>query len=224
MTTGSDSILIQGLSKTYLEGAHQRQVLNNVSAEFEVGKVHAVVGRSGSGKSTLLNLIAGIDLPDAGLIQVAGLNITDFDERQRTLLRRQHIGIIFQFFNLITSLTVAENVRLPLELNGQSNSAQRARQALDRVGLGDRSDSFPMVLSGGEQQRVAIARAIVHQPSIILADEPTGNLDDTAAAEVFLALTNTRGGSTVIIVTHSMELAKQCDYQWHLHSGQLQLC
>ena len=224
MTTGSDSILIQGLSKTYLEGAHQRQVLNNVSAEFEVGKVHAVVGRSGSGKSTLLNLIAGIDLPDAGLIQVAGLNITDFDERQRTLLRRQHIGIIFQFFNLITSLTVAENVRLPLELNGQSNSAQRARQTLDRVGLGDRSDSFPMVLSGGEQQRVAIARAIVHQPSIILADEPTGNLDDTAAAEVFLALTNTRGGSTVIIVTHSMELAKQCDYQWHLHSGQLQLC
>ena len=224
MTTGSDSILIQGLSKTYLEGAHQRQVLNNVSAEFEVGKVHAVVGRSGSGKSTLLNLIAGIDLPDAGVIQVAGLNITDFDERRRTLLRRQHIGIIFQFFNLITSLTVAENVRLPLELNGQSNSAQRARQALDRVGLGDRSDSFPMVLSGGEQQRVAIARAIVHQPSIILADEPTGNLDDTAAAEVFLALTNTRGGSTVIIVTHSMELAKQCDYQWHLHSGQLQLC
>ena len=224
MTTGSDSILIQGLSKTYLEGAHQRQVLNNVSAEFEVGKVHAVVGRSGSGKSTLLNLVAGIDLPDAGVIQVAGLNITDFDERRRTLLRRQHIGIIFQFFNLITSLTVAENVRLPLELNGQSNSAQRARQALDRVGLGDRSDSFPMVLSGGEQQRVAIARAIVHQPSIILADEPTGNLDDTAAAEVFLALTNTRGGSTVIIVTHSMELAKQCDYQWHLHSGQLQLC
>ena len=224
MTTGSDSILIQGLSKTYLEGAHQRQVLNNVSAEFEVGKVHAVVGRSGSGKSTLLNLVAGIDLPDAGVIQVAGLNITDFDERRRTLLRRQHIGIIFQFFNLITSLTVAENVRLPLELNGQSNSAQRARQALDRVGLGDRSDSFPMVLSGGEQQRVAIARAIVHQPSIILADEPTGNLDDTAAAEVFLTLTNTRGGSTVIIVTHSMELAKQCDYQWHLHSGQLQLC
>ena len=224
MTTGSDSILIQGLSKTYLEGAHQRQVLNNVSAEFEVGKVHAVVGRSGSGKSTLLNLVAGIDLPDAGVIQVAGLNITDFDERQRTLLRRQHIGIIFQFFNLITSLTVAENVRLPLELNGQSNSAQRARQALDRVGLGDRSDSFPMVLSGGEQQRVAIARAIVHQPSIILADEPTGNLDDTAAAQVFLTLTNTRGGSTVIIVTHSMELAKQCDYQWHLHSGQLQLC
>ena len=224
MTTGSDSILIQGLSKTYLEGAHQRQVLNNVSAEFEVGKVHAVVGRSGSGKSTLLNLVAGIDLPDAGLIQVAGLNITDFDERRRTLLRRQHIGIIFQFFNLITSLTVAENVRLPLELNGQSNSAQRARQALDRVGLGDRSDSFPMVLSGGEQQRVAIARAIVHQPSIILADEPTGNLDDTAAAQVFLTLTNTRGGSTVIIVTHSMELAKQCDYQWHLHSGQLQLC
>ena len=224
MTTGSDSILIQGLSKTYLEGAHQRQVLNNVSAEFEVGKVHAVVGRSGSGKSTLLNLIAGIDLPDAGVIQVAGLNITDFDERRRTLLRRQHIGIIFQFFNLITSLTVAENVRLPLELNGQSNSAQRARQALDRVGLGDRSDSFPMVLSGGEQQRVAIARAIVHQPSIILADEPTGNLDDTVAAQVFLALTNTRGGSTVIIVTHSMELAKQCDYQWHLHSGQLQLC
>ena len=224
MTTGSDSILIQGLSKTYLEGAHQRQVLNNVNAEFEVGKVHAVVGRSGSGKSTLLNLVAGIDLPDAGVIQVAGLNITDFDERRRTLLRRQHIGIIFQFFNLITSLTVAENVRLPLELNGQSNSAQRARQALDLVGLGDRSDSFPMVLSGGEQQRVAIARAIVHQPSIILADEPTGNLDDTAAAEVFLTLTNTRGGSTVIIVTHSMELAKQCDYQWHLHSGQLQLC
>ena len=224
MTTGSDSILIQELSKTYLEGAHQRQVLNNVSAEFEVGKVHAVVGRSGSGKSTLLNLIAGIDLPDAGLIQVAGLNITDFDERRRTLLRRQHIGIIFQFFNLITSLTVAENVRLPLELNGQSNSEQRARYALDRVGLGDRSDSFPLVLSGGEQQRVAIARAIVHQPSIILADEPTGNLDETAAAQVFLTLTNTRGGSTVIIVTHSMELAKQCDYQWHLHSGQLQLC
>lgn len=224
MTLELDAVSVQGLSKAYLEGKRKRRVLNDIDAHFESGKMHAIVGRSGSGKSTLLNLIAGIDLPDNGKIKVAGQVITELGERQRTLLRRQHLGIVFQFFNLINSLTVTENVMLPLELNRESHRTQRSREALEQVGLADRGDSFPTALSGGEQQRVAIARAIVHQPRVILADEPTGNLDEQAALNVYSTLAAARGQSTVIVVTHSMELAKRCDCQWQLRRGLIESC
>ncbi len=216
------SVSISGLCKCYLEGGHNRVVLNDTNATFEAGVMHAVTGRSGSGKSTLLNLISGIELPDHGTVEVAGHRVTGLSERQRTLLRRREMGIVFQFFNLIDSLTVAENVMLPLELNGASNRTERTQKALDRVGLSVRAESFPAVLSGGEQQRVAIARAIVHQPSLILADEPTGNLDEDSAAHVLTALAELRGDSTVIVVTHSLELAANCDRQWHLRAGKIE--
>ena len=223
MVETSQNLLIRALSKSYLEGDHNHVVLNNVNAEFESGLMHAVTGRSGSGKSTLLNLIAGIDLPDSGTVSIAGIDVSGLNERQRTLLRRQKIGIVFQFFNLIESLTVAENVMLPLELNGKSDRTRRTSEALDRVGLGSLSQRFPAGLSGGEQQRVAIARAIVHKPNLILADEPTGNLDDDSAQQVISTLDESRGESTVIVVTHSMELAERCDRQWELRSGQIEM-
>ncbi len=224
MTVESDAVSIRKLNKSYLEGGHERKVLNDINADFESGLMHAIVGPSGSGKSTLLNLIAGIDLPDDGTITVAGRKITELSEKQRTLLRRRHIGIVFQFFNLVNSLSVAENVMLPLELNNISDQSKRTNEALDRVGLQSRGASFPSVLSGGEQQRVAIARAVAHQPSVILADEPTGNLDEHAANQAFTTLAQARGQSTVIIVTHSTELAKRCNRQWQLRAGQLSLC
>ncbi len=223
MVETSQNVLIRALSKSYLEGDHNHVVLNNINAEFETGLMHAVTGRSGSGKSTLLNLIAGIDLPDSGTVSIAGHNVSGLNERQRTLLRRQKIGIVFQFFNLIESLTVAENVMLPLELNGEPDRTLRTNEALDRVELGKLSQRFPAGLSGGEQQRVAIARAIVHKPSLILADEPTGNLDDDSAQQVISTLDESRGESTVIVVTHSMELAERCDRQWELRSGQIDM-
>ena len=220
----NDAVSIRELSKSYPEGDDRRTVLRDVNADFEEGLMHAVVGRSGSGKSTLLNLIAGIDLPDRGTIRVAGQNIASMDEKSRTLLRRENIGIVFQFFNLIESLTVAENVMLPLELNRQPECDKRAMDALEQVGLGERSESFPHTLSGGQQQRVAIARAIVHRPRLILTDEPTGNLDETAAQEVVCALAQMHSHSTVIVVTHSMELAEKCSQQWLLRSGKLTMC
>ncbi len=223
MIETSQNILIRALSKSYLEGVHNHVVLNDVNVEFESGLMHAVTGRSGSGKSTLLNLIAGIDLPDSGTVSIAGHNVSGLNERQRTLLRRRKIGIVFQFFNLIESLTVAENVMLPLELNNEPDRTQRTNEALDRVGLGSLNQRFPAGLSGGEQQRVAIARAIVHRPSLILADEPTGNLDDDSAQQVISTLDDSRGESTVIVVTHSMELAERCDQQWELRSGQIDM-
>ncbi len=223
MVETSQNVVISALCKSYLEGDHNHVVLNDVNAEFDAGLMHAVTGRSGSGKSTLLNLIAGIDLPDSGTVSIAGHNVSGLNERQRTLLRRQKIGIVFQFFNLIESLTVAENVMLPLELNGEPDRTHRTNEVLDRVGLGHLSQRFPAGLSGGEQQRVAIARAIVHKPSLILADEPTGNLDDDSAQQVISTLDESRGESTVIVVTHSMELAERCDQQCVLQSGQIEM-
>lgn len=223
MAEKSQNVVIRALSKSYLEGDHNHVVLSNIDAEFDSGLMHAVTGRSGSGKSTLLNLIAGIDLPDSGTISIAGHNVSGLNERQRTLFRRQKIGIVFQFFNLIESLTVAENVMLPLELNGEPDRTQRTNEALDRVGLGNLSQRSPAGLSGGEQQRVAIARAIVHKPSLILADEPTGNLDDDSAQQVISTLDESRGESTVIVVTHSMELAERCDRQFVLRSGHIEM-
>ena len=184
-----------------------------------------LVGRSGSGKSTLLNLIAGIDRPTAGTVAVNGTDLTRLDEEARTRFRRRHIGFVFQFFNLIPLLTVEENLLLPLDLNGRADAdgVTRARGLLERVGLAGRGDSFPERLSGGEQQRVAIARALIHDPALILADEPTGNLDaDTAAGVLDLLDALAReAGRTVLMATHSREVVGVADRIFAIQRGVL---
>jgi putative ABC transport system ATP-binding protein len=218
-------IRIQNLSMSFQEGDRQHDVLRNLTAEFHRGETVALRGRSGSGKSTLLNLISGIDTPDAGDVEVAGDNITRMSERERTLFRREHIGFVYQAFNLVPTLTVSDNIRLVLELNGIDAKAtgQRIEYLLDAVGLADRADSYPDVLSGGEQQRVAIARSVAHNPILLLADEPTGNLDDKTAGAVLNLLDKLvrQTSGTMIIATHSAAVADRCDRVLELHNGQL---
>jgi putative ABC transport system ATP-binding protein len=218
-------IRIKNLSKSFLEGNQSRVVLRNLSIEFAQGEFVAIIGKSGTGKSTLLNLLSGIDQPDAGEIWINGFEISDLDERQRTLFRRREIGFIFQFFNLIPTLTVGENVTLPLELNGLDTQGARrvAQPLLRKVGLDDRWNTFPDRLSGGEQQRVAIARALVHNPSILLADEPTGNLDEETGRQVMQLLDQLirQAGKNLIMVTHSSEAAAYADKIYSLSEGQL---
>jgi putative ABC transport system ATP-binding protein len=213
------------LTKSYYEGDVRRVVLQNAHAEFQSGEITAILGKSGSGKSTLLNLISGIDIPDGGQIWVNGQDLTALPERDRTLFRRAQIGFIFQFFNLIPTLTVGENVSLPLELNRvpRPEALQKARDLLEAVGLLDRWDTFPEKLSGGEQQRVALARALVHEPLLILADEPTGNLDEETGAQMMslLARLARERNRTLLIVTHSLEAASHADRLLRLSHGQL---
>ena len=219
-------IRLRHLSKSFTEGQREHRVLNDVSADFLRGETIALRGRSGSGKSTLLNLIGGIDTPDAGQVIVAGVDLTDLSERDRTLFRREHIGFVYQAFNLVPTLDVADNIRLVLELNGvpPREAQQRIEALLEAVGLADRAQSYPDVLSGGEQQRVAIARALCHEPAVVIADEPTGNLDDNTA-EVVLALLDRlvreRGG-TMLIATHSARVAAVCDREIEIHGGKLE--
>src|SRR5918996_6214640 len=213
------------VGKSYREGEVERVVLRDVSVTIASGEIAVLVGRSGSGKSTLLNVIAGIDHPTAGTVVVNGTDLTALDEHARTLFRRRHIGFVFQFFNLIPLLTVEENLLLPLDLNGRADAegVERARALLERVGLGGRGDSFPERLSGGEQQRVAIARALIHDPDIILADEPTGNLDADTAADV-LALLDAlarEAGRTVLMTTHSREVIGVADRIFTVQRGPL---
>jgi putative ABC transport system ATP-binding protein len=221
----SPIIRLENVSKDFLEGAQARPVLRGVSAAFEEGQFVAIRGRSGSGKSTLLNLIAGIDMPSSGEIYIDDVAVTRLSQRERTLFRRDHVGFIFQFFNLIPTLTVLENVRLPAELAGRDERAVSAgaMDLLERVGLADRRDVFPDKLSGGEQQRVAIARALAQNPRLVLADEPTGNLDErTGDAVMDLLDTMTRrAGKTLLMVTHSREMARRADRVYEMHAGQL---
>ena len=213
------------LSKSYYEGDVRRIVLQNAHAEFQTGEMTVILGRSGSGKSTLLNLISGIDVADRGQIWVDGQELTAMPERQRTLFRRARIGFIFQFFNLIPTLKVGENVSLPLELNGipHPQAREKAQRLLDEVGLMDRWETFPEKLSGGEQQRVALARALVHDPLLILADEPTGNLDEETGTQVMslLARLAREQGRTLLMATHSQEAAAHADRVLRLSRGQL---
>lgn len=215
----------QDLTKSYYEGDLQRIVLQNAHAEFQPGEMTAIIGKSGSGKSTLLNLISGIDVSDSGQIWVDGRDLASLPERERTLFRRARIGFIFQFFNLIPTLTVGENISLPLELNRfpRAQAQKKAKDLLDSVGLVDRWATFPEKLSGGEQQRVAIARALVHDPLLILADEPTGNLDEETGAQVMslLAKLTREQGRTLLMVTHSTEAASYADRVLRLSHGQL---
>ncbi len=217
------AIRARGLSRRFYEGEREHVVLDGVNLDIHRGETVALRGRSGSGKSTLLNLIGGIDAPDAGTVSVAGVSLTDLTERDRTLFRRKHIGFVYQAFNLVPTLSVADNVRLVLELNNvpAANASARIDELLDAVGLADRAGSFPDVLSGGEQQRVAIARALSHEPAVLLADEPTGNLDDTTADAVLALLGKLvrSDGRTLLIATHSMQVASSCDRVLELHSG-----
>src|SRR5215216_5593308 len=215
----------ENLTKSYYEGGLRRVVLQNAHAQFQSGEISAILGKSGSGKSTLLNLISGIDAPDSGQIWVNGQELTTLSERERTLFRRAQIGFVFQFFNLIPTLTVGENVSLPLELNRapRSQTYNKARELLKTVGLLDRWDTFPEKLSGGEQQRVALARALVHDPLLILADEPTGNLDEETGAQMMslLARLAREQNRTLLLVTHSQEAASHADRVLWLSHGQL---
>lgn len=208
----------------YREGGHAHPVLRAVNAEFERGEYVALFGRSGSGKTSLLNLLGGLDIPRSGEIVIGGVDLTRLDEHRRTLFRRRHIGFVYQFFNLLPTLTVTENIALPLELNAAPSAVRQSALALlDEIGLGHRAGSYPDRLSGGEQQRVALVRALAHDPDLILADEPTGNLDDhTGAAVLDLLDRMVRArGKTLLMVTHSPEVARRADRTLHLHDGAL---
>jgi putative ABC transport system ATP-binding protein len=218
-------VRIRQLSKEFEEGGQRRIVLNALDADFQTGEFAVLLGKSGSGKSTLLNLISGIEKPTAGDVTISNIPITRLRERERTLFRRDNIGFVFQFFNLIPTLTVLENVTLPQELAGHNSRelAQKAMQLLERVGLSERPDAFPDRLSGGEQQRVAIARALAHDPLLVLADEPTGNLDEETGARVLtLLLDLTRAaGKTLIMATHSPDVIPLADRIFSIHDGHL---
>ena len=221
-------VRLDRLSKSYTEAGQERQVLEAVDCTFSVGQFTCLFGKSGSGKSTLLNLISGIDHPSGGRVFIredgGEVELTALQERQRTLFRRRNIGIVFQFFNLIPTLTVLENVALPVELAGEDRKGHRRAEALlGRVGLGDRLDTFPDRLSGGEQQRVAIARALIHDPVLLLADEPTGNLDEgtgEAVLELLLELSRD-AGKALIMATHDQDIARFADSVFFLERGRL---
>jgi putative ABC transport system ATP-binding protein len=217
------NVELRKVCKSFHEGECVRQVFNNANFCIDQGDFVAVLGRSGSGKSTLLNLISGIELPDAGEVLISNRSIPTLSETDRTLFRRQHIGFVFQFFNLIPTLTVDENIGLPLELNGVSENEIKTltQRWLANIDLSDRAHSFPDNLSGGEQQRVALARAMVHEPALLLADEPTGNLDTETAAHVLdliKGLTQ-QSGTTVIMATHSTEAAGRADKIFTVGNG-----
>ena len=216
---------LRHLTKSYTEGKQRRVILDDLNVTFNTGEFVLLLGQSGSGKSTLLNLISGIDAPDDGDIIVNGVTINRLSEREQTLFRRQHLGFIFQFFNLIPTLTVFENVTLALQLNGGLTRAseQEVAELLAQVGLTHRQHAFPDRLSGGEQQRVAILRAVAHNPTLLLADEPTGNLDEETGEivlQLLLRLTRQRQ-KTLIMASHNPEIIPLADRVYRVKQGQL---
>ena len=214
-------IVLNEVNKGYREGGVTRSVLSAVSFEIDKGEFVAIQGPSGSGKSTLLNLIAGLDVPDSGTILIDGQQISLMTEHQRTLFRRRNIGFIFQAYNLIPTLSVAENVGFSIELNHlESDFNGRVNELLEQIGLADRGHSFPDQLSGGEQQRVAIARAIAHMPKLVLADEPTGNLDVRTESTVMNLMNHLHREheTTLVVATHSTEVASQANRTVHLQT------
>lgn len=217
-------IELQQVSMHYQLGGAQIEVLRELSLHIGAGERLAVVGPSGSGKTTLLLLLAGLERPNAGSILLDGLALEQLPADTLADLRRDRIGIVFQSFHLVPSLNALENVALPLEIAGRGDARTHAIELLDRVGLGERLRHYPGQLSGGEQQRVAIARALVHRPGLVLADEPTGNLDEHTGAEIseLLFALNQAAGSTLVLVTHDSALAERCDRVLRLHEGRLE--
>ena len=214
-------IELQGVSKTVLSGGQPLTILHPIDLSVPSGKFLSIVGPSGSGKSTLLGLIAGLDTPSTGTIEIDGVEVTRLDEDELARLRGTKIGFVFQFFHLIPSLTAVENIRVPLEIAGDTRSGEKAAALLEDVGLTDRGHHYPSQLSGGEQQRVAIARALANDPPILLADEPTGNLDSVTGHHVvdLLVDVNRRRNTTVVMVTHDAELTGRSDVVLAMRDG-----
>ena len=214
---------LKNVSKSYFEGNSKHFVLNDLKLNVSKGEIIILLGKSGSGKSTLLNIISGIDIPDSGSVSIDGTDITKLSEKERTLVRRNKVGFIFQFFNLIPTLTVKENLLLPLELTGSNNTEERINSILLEVGLANRANTYPDKLSGGEQQRIAIARALIHNPDIILADEPTGNLDYETGLQIVDLLDRVvkKKDKTMIMVTHSKDVIGLADKIYSLKEGRL---
>jgi len=213
---------VQGLYKVADTGTHRVEILRGVDLHIPRGQFIAILGPSGSGKSTLLGLMAGLDTPSSGTVTLDGVEISGLEEDSLARVRGQKIGFVFQSYQLIPTLTAEENVLLPLELNGNDTGGlDRARQLLTDVGLGDRHDHYPVQLSGGEQQRVALARAFIGKPPILMADEPTGNLDSATGKQVLelLLSLNRREGATLVLVTHDRELASFADRRLTLRDG-----
>ncbi len=211
------------LTREYRSGEKRLRVLDEVDLRIDTGEFVSVVGPSGSGKSTLLALLAGLDDPTSGRVLLDGADLSGLDEDARARLRREHIGFVFQSFQLIPSLTALENVRVPLDLAGRKDGTARARSLLERVGLAERAHHLPVQLSGGEQQRVALARAFVHDPDILFADEPAGNLDTDAGAKILALMRelNRDHGTTLVLVTHDTELAAAAGRTVRLRDGRL---
>jgi putative ABC transport system ATP-binding protein len=215
-------IALRGVSKTVMSGASPLTILHHIDLDVAAGRFLAVTGPSGSGKSTLLGLIAGLDSPSSGRIVIDGTDITSLDEDRLARLRGQKIGFVFQFFHLVPSLTAFENVMVPMEIAGRSDAAVRASALLSEVGLTGRGHHYPSQLSGGEQQRIAIARAFANDPLILLADEPTGNLDSVNGRHIIELLrdANERRGTTLVLATHDANLAGIADERLALRDGQ----
>lgn len=219
----SKILKITDLEKTYTSGSKKITVLQNISFEVEKGETFSIVGPSGSGKTTLLGLCAGLDYPDNGTIELCGHNLKVLNEDERAKLRNKEVGFIFQNFQLLPTLTALENVVVPLELQGDKNAAKIGMDLLDKVGLADRFHHYPSQLSGGEQQRVALARAFSNRPSILFADEPTGNLDDETGEKVIQLLfeLNKEAGTTLVIISHDLDLANRTQQILRLKGGKI---
>ncbi|GHA27971.1 ABC transporter ATP-binding protein [Salinimicrobium marinum] len=214
---------VHHLGKSYSSGSKNLTVLHDISFDIEEGESFSIVGPSGSGKTTLLGLCAGLDQPDTGSIDLCGTNLSKLSEDERALLRNRNVGFVFQDFQLLPTLTALENVAVPLELRGAKNASKAGKELLEKVGLGDRIHHYPSQLSGGEQQRVAVARAFSNSPSILFADEPTGNLD-AATGEIIVKLLfelNKEAGTTLVIVTHDLELAQKTQRILKLKGGRI---
>ncbi|WP_421253177.1 ABC transporter ATP-binding protein [Aeromonas jandaei] len=217
-------IVVKGLGKSVSLGQESLTILEGIDLQVNSGETVALVGASGSGKSTLLGLLAGLDLPSFGSIEILGKSLGELDEEGRARLRAEQIGFVFQSFLLLPTMTALENVMLPAELRGERDCETRARELLAAVGLGERLHHMPPRLSGGEQQRVAIARAFMTRPSLLLADEPTGNLDSKTGDKVIELLfeLNRKHGTTLVVVTHDPELASRCQRQLVMAAGRLE--
>jgi putative ABC transport system ATP-binding protein len=215
-----------GVTKSFADGEVSVQAVRGIDMQVKQGELLGIVGPSGSGKSTLLNLLGAIETPTTGKVLLEGTDMATLNDNQRTLLRRRRIGFIFQQFNLLPTLSALENVALPLELDGvsESEAQQRAAERLELVGLSERMTHLPSMMSGGEQQRVAVARALVIEPALVLADEPTGNLDSVSSSQVMRLLRDlvSGGGQTVVIVTHDKDVAAQADRVVHVRDGRIE--
>ncbi len=223
MTAMTKILNVSNLGKSYTSGSKKLTVLDDISFDIETGATFSIVGPSGSGKTTLLGLCAGLDKSDSGAVELCGTELSSLNEDQRALLRNKQVGFIFQNFQLLPTLTALENVSVPLELQGNKGAVIRAKELLEKVGLADRMNHYPSQLSGGEQQRVALARAFSNKPSILFADEPTGNLDEETGEKVIQLLfdLNKEAGTTLVIVTHDLDLAKRTQHILRLKGGKV---